>query len=71
MEVSSYVFKSPYPSKVQIGTENPNAKSDDSSSKNEITVTDKTQQKAQSFVATQENEVKPTLNESTKLDLYV
>jgi len=70
MEVSSYVFKSPYPSRVQIGVEDPSSKNSDSNNDTQMSTTNQTQQKAQSLTESLQSDVKPTVNSSAKLDLY-
>lgn len=70
MNVSSYIFQSPYSSQVQIGKPDPNAK-EQTATQDAPTQVDATLKKAQSFSTTQESEVKPTLSQSNSLDLYV
>lgn len=69
MNVSSYIFQSPYSSQVQIGKPDPNAK-EQSSAQEVPNQVNETLKKAQSFNTSQEREVKPTLSQSNSLDLY-
>ena len=73
MNISRYLFQSPYSSQVQIGRPDPSVKKEDSTqstgaelSKN----TNLTQQKAEQFKATQVSEVKPTVDSKQLLDTY-
>lgn len=76
MNVTSYIYQSPSPQAVQVGRPDSSAKSSDSSASTANTATDlssnETFQDAQSFKATQESEVKPTVKVDTgnTLDIY-
>ena len=69
MQVKQYTFQSPSTSAVQVG------RLDTSTQQNKSTEsapsTNETQKRAESFVATQTQEVKPTLSDTRTLDTYV
>ena len=73
MNVSSYIFQSPYSSPVQVGKPDPNATQEQSTQKDTsaevITTTNESANNAKSFQATQTQEVKPTVETNT-LDTY-
>ena len=73
MNVSSFIFQSPYSSMVQIGTPDPSAKKEESASQASAKPpqnTNETLQKAQEFKATQTKEVSPSVSNTFTLDLY-
>jgi|FLOH01.1.fsa_nt_gi hypothetical protein len=65
MQVAQYTFQSPYSSQVQIGRPDTSVKQEQSAPN-----TNQTQQKAESFAATQVKEVTPTVNTNQLLDVY-
>jgi len=65
MQVAQYTFQSPYSSQVQIGRPDTSVKQEQSAPN-----TNDTQQKAESFAATQVKEVTPTVNTNQLLDVY-
>ena len=67
MQVNQYTFQSPSSSQVQIGRPDTSASQE---KKNSTANTNQTQQKAQSFAASQIQEVKPTVNTNKLLDVY-
>ena len=77
MEVSKYLFQSPSSSPVQVGRLDPSSKQEstkqEATKESTSTLPNETLKEAQSFQATQTQEVKPTV-ESTKssnaLDVY-
>jgi hypothetical protein len=78
MNVSSYLFQSPYSSPIQVGRVDPNAKQEDvkkedtkpQSSTASAPQTDQKQQEAQAFAASQVKEVTPTVKAEKILDTY-
>ena len=71
MQVAQYTFQSPSTSQVQVGRLDPSSvKQENSGSTLPSAVTDKTASKAESFAATQTQEVKPTITQNS-IDLYV
>ena len=71
MQVAQYTFQSPYPSPVQVGRLDPSSvKEDNAQNTNQsFNPTTQTELKAQSFEATQKQDVKPTVK-SNRLDIY-
>lgn len=69
MNVSSYVFQTPYSSQVQVGKLDPNSQKDTGASSDLPSGTNQTQNEAKTFQASQTSEVEPSV-ESTKLDIY-
>ncbi|MDF1878079.1 hypothetical protein JHD46_00340 [Sulfurimonas sp. SAG-AH-194-C20] len=67
MQVAQYTFQSPSTSQVQVGRLDPSSVKEEKSAS--APASDQTQAKAQSFVATQVQEVKPTVN-SNSIDVY-
>lgn len=65
MQVAQYTYQSPSTSAVQVGRPDTSVKQEQSASS-----TNQTQEKAQSFVATQVKEVIPTVNTKQNLDIY-
>jgi len=63
MQVAQYTYQSPSTSAVQVGRPETNAKQEKS-------VSNTNQTKAQNFVATQVKEVTPTVNSNQLLDVY-
>ncbi len=73
MNVSSYIFQSPYSNQVQIGRPDPNAPKEDNSiqtASKAPAATNKTVQEAQAFQTSQVNDVKPTVESAQLLDVY-
>ena len=76
MNVSRYLFQSPYSNQVQVGRPDPSAKQEESAqsstqgSVNNITVTNETVQEAKTFQASQVSEVEPTVESPQLLDVY-
>jgi len=74
MNVTKYLFTSPYPNQIQIGRLNPSSKKEDDSTNSSdsqlLKTTNETLNKAQFFQATQVKEVKPTVDSSPLLDTY-
>lgn len=72
MNVSRYIFQSPYSSQVQVGRPDPSVKQESSSStvsSGSAPVVNETLSSAQSFEATQVSEVTPTVSDNL-LDVY-
>jgi len=71
MQVAQYTYQSPSPSAVQVGKLDPSSVKDESakSSVELPKATNETLSKAQSFKATQVQEVKPTVT-ATSIDTY-
>ncbi|MDF1877721.1 hypothetical protein JHD47_07820 [Sulfurimonas sp. SAG-AH-194-L11] len=67
MQVAQYTFKSPSTSQVQVGRLDPSSVKEEKTST--APVQNQTQAKAQSFAATQVQEVKPTLT-TKSIDVY-
>ncbi len=68
MEITRYIFQSPYSSQIQIGKpDSLTLKGDGELSKS----TNESLQKAESFKATQIKEVAPKVDSKTFLDIYV
>jgi len=77
MEVSKYLFQSPSSSQVQVGRPDPSSKQEttkqESTKGSASTLPNETLKKAQSFQATQTQEVTPSVKSSdslNSLDLY-
>ena len=72
MNVSRYIFQSPYSSQVQVGRPDPSVKQDSSSAvaTQSAPVVNETLSSAQSFTATQTSEVTPTVSSNNLLDVY-
>lgn len=73
MNITRYIFQSPYPSQVQIGRPDPSAKQDISSSQPDTQIlknTNDTANKAETFLNTEKKDVKPTVNTTNLLDTY-
>jgi hypothetical protein len=71
MQVAQYTYQSPSPSAIQVGKLDPSSVKDEStkSSAELPKATNETLNKAQSFQATQVQEVKPTVS-ATSIDTY-
>ncbi|SMP88514.1 hypothetical protein SAMN06314042_1123 [Epsilonproteobacteria bacterium SCGC AD-308-O04] len=73
MNVTSYIFQSPYPSPVQVGRADTSSTQGQSTQKDSsaeiIAATDESSKSAESFQATQTQEVKPAVEAGT-LDTY-
>ena len=75
MNVSSYIFQSPYSSQVQVGRPDPSVKQEDSaststSSTQSAPVVNEVVSEAKSFEATQTTAVTPTVSSDNLLDVY-
>jgi len=73
MNVAQYTFQSPYSSQVQVGRLDPSSKQETSTASSDsglIKSTNTTLKNAQSFQATQTQEVTPTVDSSRLLDVY-
>ena len=72
MNVSRYIFQSPYSSQVQVGRPDPSVKQESSSAvaTQSAPVVNETLSSAQSFAATQVGEVTPTVSSDNLLDVY-
>lgn len=73
MNITRYIFQSPYPSQVQIGRPDPSAKQDVSASQQDTQIlesTNDTASKAQTYLNSEKKEVKPTVNSTNLLDTY-
>lgn len=73
MNVSSYLFQSPYSSPVQVGRVDPSAKQEDTKPQSDTASapqTDQKRQEAQTFAASQVKEVKPVVQSEKLLDTY-
>ena len=75
MNVSSYIFQSPYSSQVQVGRPDPSVKREDSasasaSSAQSAPVVNEVVSEAESFEATQTSAVAPTVSSDNLLDVY-
>jgi len=74
MTVDRYLFQSPYSSSVQVGRPDPSVKKEDNtqSGTSELPVsTNQTLQDAKSFESSQISEVKPAVDSTHLLDIYV
>ena len=69
MQVTQYLFQSPYSSPVQYGRVDPSTQNSLQDSKQQFHATNETLTKAQTFQVTQKQEVTPTVS-SNKLDVY-
>ncbi len=67
MQVAQYTFQSPSPSQVQVGRLNPSSVKEDQTLSS--SATNPAQVEAQSFVATQVQEVKPSVTVKS-IDVY-
>jgi len=73
MNVSSYIFQSPYSSQIQIGRLDPSTQKETSATRSgdsSLSVVNTTAQKAQTFEATQTKEVKASVESTQLLDIY-
>ncbi|DAB30610.1 MAG TPA: hypothetical protein CFH84_03185 [Sulfurimonas sp. UBA12504] len=70
MDVSSYIFQSPYHSQMQIGRPDTSATKQENATQNALKTPNPTIEKAQSFQASQTQEVKPTVQDAPLLDTY-
>lgn len=73
MNVTNYTFQSPYPNAIQVGRPDPSSKQESSTSDTGSEIVKSTNTsltKAESFQATQVQEVKPQVDAGTKIDLY-
>lgn len=73
MNISKYIFQSPYPNQVQIGRPDPSAKSDLSAQQHgaELLKDDsKTVAKAEAVLQTEKKDLKPTVSSKNLLDTY-
>ncbi|WP_345981061.1 hypothetical protein [Sulfurimonas sp. HSL3-2] len=73
MNITRYIFQSPYPSQVQIGRPDPSAKQDVSAPQQDTQIlesTNDTASKAQTYLSSEKKEVKPTVNSTNLLDTY-
>lgn len=68
MQVTRYLFQSPYSSPVQFGRVDPSSKDSSQDNTKLLNSTNETANKAQIFESTQTKEVTPTV--SGKLDVY-
>jgi hypothetical protein len=69
MEISRYLFESPYSSQVQIGRKDTSV-SDQKNSQSLVDTSNQTATKAQSFESSQTKEVKPAVDSKNSLDVY-
>lgn len=69
MQVAQYTFQSPSPNPVQVGRLDPSSVKEEKLSSLPTNVTNPTQAKAESFSATQVQDVKPTVN-AKSIDVY-
>ncbi|EDZ63358.1 hypothetical protein SMGD1_1120 [Sulfurimonas gotlandica GD1] len=73
MNVTSYTFQSPYPNAVQVGRPDPSSKQESSAPDTGTEIikgTNTSLAKAESFQATQIQEVKPTVDSGSTIDVY-
>jgi len=73
MNVASYTYQSPSPSAVQVGRLDPSSVKEEPKKESESSSLDTTtqvQKEAQSFEATQTNEVAPSVASKHLLDVY-
>lgn len=73
MNVSSYLFQSPYSSPVQVGRVDPSAKQEEQKpqqSASSVPNTNQTLQEAQAFASSQVKEVTPMVDSQKLLDVY-
>lgn len=71
MEVTRYLFQSPYSSQIQIGRPDVNSSTSGEGDSELIKSTNQTMKEAQSFQASQTKEVTPTVNSNSLLDVVV
>jgi len=69
MQVAQYTFQSPSTSQVQVGKLDPSSVKEEKSSSLPSAATNQTQTKAESFIAMQTQEVKPTVT-ANSIDVY-
>ncbi|WP_428737500.1 hypothetical protein [Sulfurimonas sp.] len=70
MQVTQYLFQSPYSSPVQFGRVDPSTQDSSQASAQLLNSTNETANKAQTFQVTQTSEVTPTVSSSNTLDVY-
>ncbi|MFT7860526.1 MAG: hypothetical protein ABXS93_06290 [Sulfurimonas sp.] len=70
MQVTQYLFQSPYSSPVQFGRVDPTTKEDSQEDQQLLSTTNETANKAQNFQSTQTKEVTPTVSSGNELDIY-
>jgi len=73
MDVARYIFKSPFSSQIQVGrldTSVSSSESNGQSGSELISTTNESLNNAQSFKATQTQEVQPTVSSDSHLDIY-
>ena len=75
MQVNSYIFQSPYSSQVQVGRPDATSNSEQKTTQPDTSGLNKAinqpQESAQAFKSTQVEEVKPTVDVNSSLDIYV
>ena len=69
MTVNSYLFQSPSPNQVQVGRLDPNSAQEKDTSSSPNTQNTALQAKADTFIATNTQEVKPTIT-ANSIDVY-
>jgi len=69
MQVAQYTYQSPSSSAVQVGKLDPSSVKEEKSSSSTSTATNETENRAQSFEASQVQEVKSTVT-ATSIDVY-
>ncbi len=67
---AQYIFQSPYSSSVQVGRPDPSVKKEETQTSDLPSMTNKTQEDAQAFEASQVSEVKPSVESAQLLDVY-
>lgn len=74
MNVTRYIYQSPYSSPVQFGTPDPSVKSDDNTQQSANTqsfkLPNESLQNAQNFKSAQTQDVKPVVESNQLLDIY-
>lgn len=70
MNVSNYIFQSPYPSQVQVGRPDTSATQEEQSKQTAVSTPNTSLEKAKSVQAVQTQEVKPKVETSSLLDTY-
>ncbi len=70
MNVSRYLFQSPYNNQVQVGKLDTSAKQESNSTEN-IPIQDEILKKAENFQNTQTKEITPSVESPSQIDLYV
>lgn len=73
MDVSRYMFQTPYPHQVQIGRPDPSVKQEEEQNKQSVSLaqnTNQTAQQAQNFQASQTKEVELSVAPQHELDTY-